>query len=44
MVNAQGKGGTEAKVGGSESMSGGTAGSLMSLHETLGAVGEAHVI
>ena len=44
MVSARVKGGTEAKEGGSEAKRGGTADSIMSLHETLGAVGEAHVI
>ena len=44
MVSAQVKGGTEAKVGFSEAMGRGTAVSMMSLHETLGNVGEAHFI
>ena len=43
VVSAQIKGGTEANVGGSEAMEGGTSDSLMSLHEILGAVGEADV-
>ena len=43
VISAQIKGGTEAKVGGSEAMGGGTADSLMSVRKTPGAVGEAHV-
>ena len=43
VVSARVKGGTEVKVGGSDAMGGGTVDSLMSVRETLGAVGEAHV-